>query len=44
MTAIGKVNTVLGPIPTEELGVTALHEHIGFGLPGCDLDTQGGKT
>jgi len=37
---MGKVNTVLGPIPTEELGVTALHEHIGFGLPGCDLDTQ----
>jgi predicted metal-dependent phosphotriesterase family hydrolase len=37
---MGKVNTVLGPIATEELGITALHEHIGFGLPGCDLDTQ----
>lgn len=37
---MGKVNTVLGPIPTEDLGITAMHEHIGFGLPGCDLDTQ----
>ncbi|WP_066254476.1 phosphotriesterase family protein [Neobacillus drentensis] len=37
---MGKVNTVLGPIATEDLGITALHEHIGFGLPGCDLDTQ----
>jgi predicted metal-dependent phosphotriesterase family hydrolase len=37
---MGKVNTVLGPIATEELGITAIHEHIGFGLPGCDLDTQ----
>ncbi|RHW32367.1 phosphotriesterase [Lysinibacillus yapensis] len=37
---MGKVNTVLGTIATEELGVTAIHEHIGFGLPGCDLDTQ----
>ncbi|MBM4764902.1 phosphotriesterase [Bacillus sp. B15-48] len=37
---MGKVNTVLGPIATEELGITALHEHIGFGLPGCDLDTK----
>lgn len=37
---MGKVNTVLGTIATEELGVTAMHEHIGFGLPGCDLDTH----
>ncbi|MED1605082.1 phosphotriesterase [Cytobacillus kochii] len=37
---MGKVNTVLGPIATEELGIVAMHEHIGFGLPGCDLDTQ----
>lgn len=37
---MSKVNTVLGPIPTEDLGVTAMHEHIGFGLPGCDLDTH----
>lgn len=36
---MGKVNTILGPIATEQLGITALHEHIGFGLPGCDLDT-----
>lgn len=37
---MGKVNTVLGPIATEELGITSLHEHIGYGMPGCDLDTQ----
>jgi len=37
---MGKVNTVLGPIATEALGITAMHEHIGFGLPGCELDTQ----
>ena len=37
---MGKVNTVLGPIASEELGITAMHEHIGFGLPGCDLDTH----
>ena len=37
---MGKVNTVLGPIATEDLGITAMHEHIGFGLPGCDLDTH----
>jgi predicted metal-dependent phosphotriesterase family hydrolase len=37
---MGKVNTVLGPVATEDLGITAMHEHIGFGLPGCDLDTQ----
>jgi len=37
---MGKVNTVLGPIATEDLGIVAMHEHIGFGLPGCDLDTQ----
>ncbi len=33
-----QVNTVLGPIKPEELGTTALHEHIQFGQPGWDLD------
>ncbi|TBL76552.1 phosphotriesterase family protein [Paenibacillus thalictri] len=37
---MGTVNTVLGSIATEDLGIVAMHEHIGFGLPGCDLDTQ----
>jgi len=37
---MGKVNTILGAIATEQLGITALHEHIGFGLPGCDMDTK----
>jgi len=41
---MGKVNTVLGLIATEELGIVAMHEHIGFGLPGCDLDTQWWKA
>ena len=41
---MGKVNTVLGPIATEDLGIVAMHEHIGFGLPGCDLDTQWWKA
>jgi phosphotriesterase-related protein len=38
------VNTVLGPIPSEELGFVAIHEHIGFGMPGCELDTKWWKT
>ena len=37
---MGKVNTVFGPIATEALGIAAMHEHIGFGLPESDLDTQ----
>jgi phosphotriesterase-related protein len=38
------VNTVLGPVPTEELGLVAVHEHIGYGMPGSELDTQWWKT
>ena len=34
-----RVNTVLGAIPTEELGFVAVHEHIGYGMPGSELDT-----
>ncbi|SDH60366.1 phosphotriesterase-related protein [Alteribacillus persepolensis] len=37
---MGKINTIQGAIATEQLGITAMHEHIGFGLPGCDLDTK----
>ena len=37
---MSRVNTVLGPIPTEELGFVAFHEHIGYGMPGCELDTR----
>ena len=36
---VSKVNTVLGPIPAEELGFVAIHEHIGYGMPGSELDT-----
>ncbi|MEV0972451.1 phosphotriesterase family protein [Microtetraspora glauca] len=39
-----RVNTVLGPIPTEELGLVAVHEHIGYGMPGSELDTKWWKT
>lgn len=37
---MGQVNTVLGPIPTELIGLTAMHEHMGFGQPGWGLDPQ----
>ncbi|MBB4932827.1 phosphotriesterase-related protein [Lipingzhangella halophila] len=37
---MSRVNTVLGPIPPEELGAVAVHEHIGYGMPGSELDTQ----
>jgi phosphotriesterase-related protein len=38
------VNTVLGPIAPEELGIVAVHEHIGYGMPGCELDTKWWKS
>jgi phosphotriesterase-related protein len=38
------VNTVLGPIAAEELGLVAVHEHIGYGMPGSELDTKWWKT
>jgi len=41
---VSRVNTVLGPIPAEELGIVAVHEHIGYGMPGSELDTQWWKT
>ena len=41
---MSKVNTVLGTIPTEELGLVAVHEHIGYGMPGSELDSRWWKT
>ncbi|MGN6867167.1 MAG: phosphotriesterase family protein [Solirubrobacteraceae bacterium] len=41
---MSRVNTVLGPVPTEELGIVAVHEHIGYGMPGCELDTTWWKS
>nr|WP_198048342.1 phosphotriesterase [Saccharomonospora iraqiensis] len=38
------MNTVLGPIAPEELGAVAVHEHVGYGMPGSELDTQWWKT
>ncbi|MCX6501780.1 MAG: phosphotriesterase [Microbacterium sp.] len=39
-----RVNTVLGPVAVEELGFTSIHEHIGYGMPGSELDTKWWKT
>lgn len=41
---MSKVNTVLGPVAPEELGIVAVHEHIGYGMPGSELDTQWWKS
>ena len=41
---MSRVNTVLGPVPAEELGVVAVHEHVGYGMPGSELDTRWWKT
>lgn len=41
---MSRVNTVLGPIPAEELGIVAIHEHIGYGMPGSELDSKWWKT
>lgn len=41
---MSKVNTVLGAIPAEELGLVAIHEHIGYGMPGSELDTRWWKS
>lgn len=41
---MSRVNTVLGPIAPEQLGLVAVHEHIGYGMPGSELDTQWWKT
>jgi phosphotriesterase-related protein len=38
------VNTVLGPVPAEALGIVAIHEHIGYGMPGSELDSGWWKT
>jgi predicted metal-dependent phosphotriesterase family hydrolase len=34
------VNTVLGPIHPDELGVTGMHEHIVWGPPGWEFDPE----
>lgn len=33
------VQTVLGPIHPDEMGVTLMHEHVGWGVPGWEYDT-----
>lgn len=39
-----RVNTVLGTISAHELGFVAIHEHIGYGMPGSELDSRWWKT
>ncbi|NLB46417.1 MAG: phosphotriesterase [Microbacteriaceae bacterium] len=41
---MARVNTVLGAIAPEQLGFVAIHEHIGYGMPGSELDTKWWKT
>src|SRR4051794_17724983 len=41
---MSRVNTVLGPVAAEELGLVAVHEHIGYGMPGSELDSRWWKT
>jgi phosphotriesterase-related protein len=41
---MSRVNTVLGNVPAAELGFVAIHEHIGYGMPGCELDSRWWKT
>ena len=35
-----KINSVLGPIDVESLGTTLIHEHLGIGWTGWELDSQ----
>jgi phosphotriesterase-related protein len=41
---MARVNTVMGTVSPAELGFVAIHEHIGYGMPGCELDTKWWKT
>ncbi|MBI2911235.1 MAG: phosphotriesterase, partial [Chloroflexi bacterium] len=34
------VQTVLGTIHPDEMGITTMHEHVGFGVPGWEYDTK----
>lgn len=38
---MANVQTVLGPIDTDELGPTLVHEHVSISYPGDDLDPTG---
>lgn len=35
---MGKINTVLGPVATDQLGITLMHEHMVLAYPGWNLD------
>lgn len=43
-TSAPTVNTVLGSIAPAQLGIVAVHEHIGYGMPGCEYDSRWWKT
>ena len=35
---MSKINTVLGPISADQMGITLMHEHMVLAYPGWDLD------
>ena len=37
--SVNTVNTVTGPLPVDQLGVTLMHEHVLIGYPGWEADT-----
>lgn len=37
------VNTVIGPVSSDDLGKTLVHEHFMFGYPGYQVDVRFGK-
>jgi len=37
---MAKINTVLGPISTDEMGMTLIHEHLTLAFPGWECDAQ----
>lgn len=41
---MSRVTTVLGDIAAEELGFVAIHEHIGYGMPGSEYDSTWWKS
>jgi phosphotriesterase-related protein len=37
------VNTLIGPVSSDDLGKTLVHEHFMFGYPGYQVDVRFGK-
>jgi phosphotriesterase-related protein len=41
MNTKGSANTVLGPVPVDDLGLTLMHEHLAAHFPGWEYDAKG---